>query len=63
MSYTTRGEKKNECTDDSKALVVVVITVVMIKIVIVFILFNGVFSSSGYAGCPVNSGQRSTTYK
>jgi hypothetical protein len=63
VSYTTRGEKKNECTDDIKALVVVVITVVMLKIIMVFILFNGVFSSSGYAGCPVNFGQCSTTYK
>jgi uncharacterized membrane protein len=63
VSYTIRGQKKNEYIDESKALMMVVITTVMIKIIIVLILFNGAFSSSGYAGCPVSSGQCSTIYK
>ena len=57
------GTEKNEYAGERKTLVVAVITTVMIKIIIVFILFNGVFSISGYAGCPMNAGQCSMNCK
>jgi hypothetical protein len=63
VSYTMRGQKKNDYIDESKALMVVVITTVIKIIIIVLILFNDVFSSSGYAGCAMSSGQCSTIYK
>lgn len=57
-SYMTWGEKQNAYIGESKALVMVMMTIIIIDCVV----FNVAFSSLGYAGCPMISGQYGRIY-